>query len=141
MAIGDVPSSPPQAAAPPQPIDIEAWTAQATVALGAVTIAIPGDAVQGTSVALAIPLDEDDVPSATHHTGASAAAKEGVYYRRNDLLRRDSLKRREALLKGREGSRRRQRWENGTWGPSLPLLSETLCASQHAPLALFTIYK
>ena len=28
-------------------------------------------------------------------------------------LRRDSMKRREALLKGKEGSRRRQRWENG----------------------------
>jgi hypothetical protein len=27
--------------------------------------------------------------------------------------RRDSQKRREALLKGKEGSRRRQRWENG----------------------------
>lgn len=27
--------------------------------------------------------------------------------------RRDSLRRREALLKGKEGSRRRQRWENG----------------------------
>jgi hypothetical protein len=29
------------------------------------------------------------------------------------LRRRDSLDRREALLKGKEGSRRRQRWENG----------------------------
>lgn len=29
------------------------------------------------------------------------------------ILRRDSLKRREALLKGKEGSRRRQKWENG----------------------------
>jgi hypothetical protein len=139
MAIGDIPSSPPQAASPPQPIDIEAWTAQATVALGAVTITTPGDAVQGTSVTLAIPLDEDDVSSAVHPTGASAAAKEGVYYRRNDLLRRDSLKRRETLLKGREGSRRRQRWENGTWASPLPLLSETLYASQHLPPALCTI--
>lgn len=29
------------------------------------------------------------------------------------LKRRDSMKRREALLKGQEGSRRRQKWENG----------------------------
>lgn len=29
------------------------------------------------------------------------------------LLRRDSLERREALLKGKEGSRQRRRWENG----------------------------
>lgn len=31
---------------------------------------------------------------------------------REALKRRDSMKRREALLKGKEGSRRRQRWEN-----------------------------
>jgi hypothetical protein len=115
MAIGDMPSSPPQAGAPPQPIDIEAWTEQATVALGAVSITSPGDVLQGTSATLAIPLDDHDAPA--HPTGASAAAKEGGYYRRKEpLVRRDSLKRREALLKGKEGSRRRQRWENGTWG-------------------------
>ncbi|KNG52123.1 hypothetical protein TW65_00590 [Stemphylium lycopersici] len=113
MAIGDIPSSPQQAAAPPQPIDIEAWTEQATVALGSVAISTPGDAVAGASVTLAIPLDEHDAPSAAvHPVGASAAAKEGGYYRRKEPLRRDSMKRREALLKGKEGSRRRQRWEN-----------------------------
>ncbi|KAL9104786.1 MAG: hypothetical protein Q9187_008861, partial [Circinaria calcarea] len=36
-----------------------------------------------------------------------------TYLPRQEPLRRDSLKRREALLKGKEGSRRRQRWENG----------------------------
>ncbi|KAF1830727.1 hypothetical protein BDW02DRAFT_572728 [Decorospora gaudefroyi] len=115
MAIGDMPPSPPQAAAPPQPIDIEAWTEQATVALGSVTISTPGTAVQGApSVTLAIPLDDDhDAPSGgAHPIGASAAAKEGGYYRRKEALRRDSLNRREALLKGKEGTRRRQRWEN-----------------------------
>jgi hypothetical protein len=44
------------------------------------------------------------------------------------------MKRREALLKGNEGSRRRQRWENGTWGLPLPLLSETLCAAPSSPI-------
>ena len=34
-------------------------------------------------------------------------------YGRHSLVRRDSLERREALLKGREGSRQRRRWENG----------------------------
>jgi len=29
------------------------------------------------------------------------------------ILRRDSMDRREALLKGKEGSRQRRRWENG----------------------------
>ena len=28
-------------------------------------------------------------------------------------MRRDSMDRREALLKGKEGSRQRRRWENG----------------------------
>lgn len=112
MAIGDIPSSPSQAA-PPQPIDIEAWTEQATVALGAVTISTPGDYIQGTSVTLAIPLDEHDAPPATARpVPAGTAATEGGYYRRKEVLRRDSLKRREAVLKGKEGSRRRQRWEN-----------------------------
>ena len=32
---------------------------------------------------------------------------------RHTKSRRDSLVRREALLRGKEGSRRRQRWENG----------------------------
>jgi hypothetical protein len=34
--------------------------------------------------------------------------------------KRDSMKRRDALLKGKEGSRRRQRWENGELAPSFP---------------------
>jgi hypothetical protein len=114
MAVGDIPSSPQQAAAPPQPIDIEAWTEQATVALSSVAISTPRDALQGTSVTLAIPLDDDAPAAAAHPVGASAAAKEGGYYRRKESLRRDSLKRREAVLRGQEGSRRRQRWENGT---------------------------
>lgn len=124
MAVGDIPSSPQQATAPPQPIDIEAWTEQATVALSSVAISAPGDALQGTSVTLAIPLDEHDAP-------AAAEAPTGGYYRRKEPLRRDSLKRREALLKGKEGSRRRQRWENGTLRVSPPPLSMTLCALQH----------
>ncbi|KAF2125001.1 hypothetical protein P153DRAFT_301088 [Dothidotthia symphoricarpi CBS 119687] len=113
MAIGETPSSP-QQAAPPQPIDIEAWTEQATAALSSVTIATPGgEVVAGTSVTLAIPLDEHDAPPArARPAGAATAAKEGSYFPRKEPVRRDSLKRREALLKGNEGSRRRQRWEN-----------------------------
>lgn len=34
---------------------------------------------------------------------------------RRQLSRRDSMKRREALLMGKEGSRRRQRWENSAF--------------------------
>ncbi|KAH9868853.1 hypothetical protein J1614_007928 [Plenodomus biglobosus] len=112
MAIGDAPSSPAQAM-PVQPLDIQAWTEQATVALGSVTLATPGEVVQGTSVTLAIPLDEHDAPRASARPmGVAAAATEGGYYRRKEPIRRDSMKSREALLKGKEGSRRRQRWEN-----------------------------
>jgi len=135
MAVGDIPSSPQQATAPPQPIDIEAWTEQATVALGSVAISAPGDAVRGTSVTLAIPLDQHDAPSAAlHAVGASAAAKEGGYYRRKEPLRRDSLTRREAVLKGKEGTRRRQRWENGT--SRLPLTLSLRDALRIADLIL-----
>jgi hypothetical protein len=129
MAIGDIPPSP-QAAAP-QPIDIEAWTEQATAALSTVTISLPEIVVQERPVAFAIPLDDHDAEA---RPAPSAAAKEGGLYRRKELVRRDSLKRREALLKGKEGSRRRQRWENGTLG--LPLSSsrcaQKACASASA---------
>jgi hypothetical protein len=52
------------------------------------------------NVSLTIPLD------------AEVEALKAVKARK-EPLRRDSMKRREALLKGKEGSRRRQRWENG----------------------------
>jgi len=109
MAIGDLPSSPPQV----QPIDIEAWTEQATVSLEAVTIATPGHVIPGTSATLAIPLDDRVAPVApARPAGIAAAANQGGYYRRKEPVRRDSMKSREAFLKGKEGSRRRQRWEN-----------------------------
>ena len=38
---------------------------------------------------------------------------------RRTIVRRDSLERREALLKGKEGSRQRRRWENGENSPML----------------------
>lgn len=50
-----------------------------------------------TSVRITVPLD--------------AVATKAVYPERK-LVRRDSLDRREALLKGKEGSRQRRRWEN-----------------------------
>ena len=85
---------------PPYAINIEAWTEEATQSLSAVSLS-PGS-VPGTGVSIAIDLDDrraDDTSSG--------------YRPRREPLRRDSLKRREALLKGKEGSRRRVRWENG----------------------------
>lgn len=97
--------------AAPQPIDIEAWTEQATAAMGSVTIAPPTAIVQETSVAFDIPLDEHDAPA---RPVPASTSQVHTVYKRKEPIRRDSLKRREALLKGKEGSRRRQRWENGT---------------------------
>ena len=112
MAIDDLTTSSPQAAAP-QPIDIEAWTEQATAAMGSVAISAPAPAaVTGTSVLFDIPLDELNAPARPATT-----AQVHTVYKRTEPVRRDSLKRREALLKGKEGSRRRQRWENGTHSP------------------------
>ncbi|KAH5095916.1 hypothetical protein HBI81_109880 [Parastagonospora nodorum] len=104
----------PQQAAAPQPIDIEAWTEQATAALGSVAISAPGEVVGATTVTLAIPLDDDALATGgpVQPVGAAAAAKEGGLYKRKAPLRRDSMNRREALLKGKEGSRQRRRWEN-----------------------------
>ncbi|KAI9774618.1 MAG: hypothetical protein M1840_002867 [Geoglossum simile] len=72
-----------------------------TDALYTVTLSSPAATTNITST-LSIPLDEEQPLNAST----------GYLPRRRELLRRDSLKRREALLKGREGSRRRQRWEN-----------------------------
>ena len=90
---------------PPQPINIEAWTEQATQSLNAVSLSSNG--VRGPSVSLAIDLDEK---GASNDGGEHPSV-----YRRREPMRRDSLKRREALLRGKEGSRRRTRWENGSY--------------------------
>ena len=86
--------------------------------------------VRGTGVTLNIPLDTEH--QHVNRSGAAQDTGEGVSLSKDvgaegiqrisslrrrssgELSRRDSLKRREALLKGKEGSRRRQRWENGT---------------------------
>lgn len=100
-----------------QPINTEAWTEQAAESLNAISLSSTGG-VRGTSVSLAIPLDEHAArkPKIAVEEGSHAPDDDTAAYRpRREPLRRDSLKRREALLKGKEGSRRRQRWENGSY--------------------------
>ncbi|RDH27132.1 R3H-associated N-terminal domain-domain-containing protein [Aspergillus welwitschiae] len=121
---------------PQQARAISVWTEQAAASLESLTLSesvpiadsnvafaqsTPTRAgVRGTTVSLSIPLD-DPVPTA----GSPSAPKvkvlgqptketqvASVTFRRREPIRRDSLKRREALLKGKDGSRRRQRWEN-----------------------------
>ncbi|KAK8080378.1 hypothetical protein PG997_008196 [Apiospora hydei] len=83
-------------------IDIEAWTVSALQSL-----AISPNA-RGTGAPLSIPLDgTTSRPSVTIQD--ARATGEGI---RRPPSRRDSMKRREALLKGKEGSRQRRRWEN-----------------------------
>lgn len=103
-------------ASPPHPINIEAWTEEATQSLNAVSLGSAG-IIPGTSGSLAIDLDEP-----THHkqdgvSGNALQADDALsgHRPRREPPRRDSLKRREALLKGKEGSRRRTRWENGSY--------------------------
>ena len=120
MAIHPNPNAYPQNGVPnaslPQPINVEAWTEEATQSLNAVSLVSPVG-VAGTSVSLAVDLDG---PSHHKQDGIARTARhpdntDSGYRPRREPLRRDSLKRREALLKGKEGSRRRTRWENGLY--------------------------
>jgi len=95
MAIYDYTSVPPPSQQPQVAqgaVEIEAWTVSALQSLNI-------SSARGTT--LSIPLDTDGTP------------KLPAYKPRKEPLKRDSQKRREAVLKGKEGSRRRQRWENG----------------------------
>ena len=100
------------------PIDIDGWTEKTLQSLStlAISSAISPHGARGTSVTLDIPLDtrhdKQEGPEEDTTLSAGAALRAG-YVRRREPLRRDSMKRREALLKGKEGSRRRQKWENG----------------------------
>ncbi|KAL8695645.1 MAG: hypothetical protein Q9224_003265 [Gallowayella concinna] len=95
-----------------QPINIEAWTEQATESFNAINLTSSAP-VRGTSVSLAIPLDDRAGKSTAGAENERTLPEASTTNRpRREPLRRDSLKRREALLKGKEGSRRRQRWEN-----------------------------
>lgn len=95
-----------------QPLNIEAWTEEAIVSIPTASLTSPCGP-RGTSAPLSIPLDE-------HPAAAAKAAelKAHTIPSGRPLLRRDSLDRRNALLKGKEGSRRRQRWENGSYRQS-----------------------
>lgn len=62
----------------------------------------PERLVTGTSVRMSVPLDVSSVKRVVP-----------VYGPDRKIARRDSMDRREALLKGKEGSRQRRRWENG----------------------------
>ncbi|KAI1382405.1 hypothetical protein F4677DRAFT_401850 [Hypoxylon crocopeplum] len=86
-------------------VDIEAWTISALESLSV------SPATHGTGTPLSIPLDEPlkKVSVTVQDPRAKSTATTPPP---RPLSRRDSQRRREALLKGKEGSRQRRRWEN-----------------------------
>ena len=129
---------------PHQTIAISAWTEQAAASLQHLSLSernplrdsMPStparSTLRGADEYISIPLDDAPPTTATGSlrvkvvgpaSGETCPAPT-VSFRRREPLRRDSLKRREALLRGKDGSRRRQRWENGMH----PLLGHDQCA-------------
>lgn len=106
-----LPTSPEAQASATSHERVEAWAvSQAADALGAVHLSpLSPSEVRGTRVTIDIPLDEQLVQDEPPRPRPEAVH---TVYKRREPVRRDSMKRREALLKGKEGSRRRQRWEN-----------------------------
>lgn len=117
---------------PQQAHAISTWTEQATESLEALSIsanpengatsAAANATPRQASEHLLIPIDDRQSPNAgvsarvRPATGTARVEAQRVVpsaYRRREPAG-DSLKNREAILKGKEGSRRRQRWENGS---------------------------
>ena len=101
----------PEVHTPPSSFErVEAWTVdQAADVLNETSLSSPTpQPIRGQTVKIDIPLDE------TQLQAPPKPRPENVHtvYKRREPIRRDSLKRREALLKGKEGSRQRRRWEN-----------------------------
>ena len=132
-------------------VDIEAWT---VAALESLRIA---NNARGTGNPLVIPLDgHGQGGPATGSADPALKLRNVVFDDGDDTYaanvtpprrppsRRDSMKRREALAKGKEGSRQRRRWENGKYfsrfaiGPALLGLKSCSRSSQFALLAMGT---
>ena len=96
-------------------VDVAAWTQHAIQAMNG--LSLHSDPTKLTAVDLQIPLDGEHGRAAPNGEGITAgqAVREGYVLRRKSS-QRDSMRRRDALLKGKEGSRQRRRWENGMRG-------------------------
>nr|OQO16421.1 hypothetical protein B0A51_14894 [Rachicladosporium sp. CCFEE 5018] len=91
---------------------VEAWTVSNVAdILSAASISSPSPP-RGTAVTIDIPLDASAIDEDEPRPSRSRSEAVHTVYKRRSIIRRDSQNRREALLKGKEGSRRRQRWEN-----------------------------
>ncbi|KAF5022282.1 hypothetical protein F66182_5659 [Fusarium sp. NRRL 66182] len=89
-------------------IDIDAWTISALQSLSVSPVA------RGTGTPLAIPIDEAVKPKPVSPERNVGFVEHEVptETQRRPPSRRDSQRRRELVLKGKEGSRQRRRWEN-----------------------------
>lgn len=99
---------------PPTPvknsgIDIDAWTISALQSLAVSPVA------RGTGTPLAIPIDETvkAQPKSPERNVNFDEREVPTSTPRRPPSRRDSQRKRELVLKGKEGSRQRRRWENG----------------------------
>ncbi|OAQ68862.1 uv-damaged DNA-binding protein [Pochonia chlamydosporia 170] len=108
----DLTNNPTQLQSPSTPvtngaIDIDAWTISALQSLSVSPVA------RGTGTPLSIPLDDAaTVIQKETRVVAFRESSDDNGLPRRPPSRRDSMKRRDELLKGKEGSRQRRRWEN-----------------------------
>jgi hypothetical protein len=98
-------------------VDIETWTEEAVQSIRTLRVTSSPEVVR-QGISLSIPLDSPETPRSADKVDKVRAdgpprREAETETRPRELRRRDSLQRREALLKGKEGSRRRQKWENG----------------------------
>ncbi|KAI1498901.1 R3H-associated N-terminal domain-containing protein [Biscogniauxia marginata] len=87
-------------------VDVEAWTLSALESLSVSPVA------RGTGTPLSIPLDEHASKKPSVSIQDPRAKSSAITPPPRPPSSRDSQRRREALLKGKEGSRQRRRWEN-----------------------------
>ena len=125
-----------------QTLNVEAWTEQATQALRTINLATTPYPRVSRPASVSIPLDDSSKPASTSIGRDDDLRRSGqlndsgphhTVRRRHSPVRRDSLKRREALLKGREGSRQRRRWENGKPHHALHLAQFSLSEENPKP--------
>lgn len=125
-------TAPQQAEAESPFVDVQSWNEDTLRAFNRLSISASPPVVRGTSVALSIPLDSENRPTPVKNATVeddgdeadgiqlpSASGPSVGRTIRRVPSRRDSMKRRDALLKGNEGTRRRQKWENGEENYSL----------------------
>jgi hypothetical protein len=109
------PSHAPVAGSSGAAVDIEAWAVSAIQSLSVSSDApMPSVTTTAHNVPLSIPLDEHGpLKQAAVTINDPRVRSSAVTPPPRPPSRRDSQRRRELLLKGKEGSRQRRRWENG----------------------------